>query len=390
MASISAFAVTWLSSRSIIASTSLDFFISEDLAGEEYAQSGNVGMLDLVHALKWVRENIAQFGGDPQNVTIFGESGGGRKTTTLLAMPEAKGLFHRAIIQSGPGIRLQARDKATEIAHALLVELGLSPSQISTLHEMPMERLIAAQSEVGRRLDSRSRQIGKFEQRGFVPTVGIRSLPDFAFDPVATSISADIPLLIGSNKHELAYFARLRDPEVHNRTLTEDQLRERVNVMVGDQADRVLQLYRTKYPDESPSVRWILMVSDRTYRFDSITLAQRKAALGKAPVYMYFFAWESPVDEGRMLAHHALEITFAFDNTTRAPAMSGGGQKAAALAAKMSEAWIAFARRGDPNASTLPSWPAYDAITRATMVLNNECDVVNDPDSDIRHLWATI
>ena len=132
------------------------------------------------------------------------------------------------------------------------------------------------------------------------------------------------------------------------------------------------------------------MVSDRTYRFDSITLAQRKAALGRAPVYMYFFAWESPVDDGKALAHHALEIGFAFDNTTKVPAMSGGGPKAAALADKMSDGWIAFARSGDPNTPKLPLWPVYDGKTRATMVFNNKCEVVNDPDSEIRRLWATI
>ena len=361
-----------------------------DLAGDAYASSGNVGMLDLVHALEWVRDNIARFGGDPGNVTIFGESGGGRKTTTLLAMPDAKGLFHRAIIQSGPGIRLQARDKATEMAAALLDELGLKPSQISRLHGLPIEKIISAHSAVEGRLDSRSRQIGKFEQRGFVPTVGVPALPAFAFDPVATEISADVPLMIGSNKHELAYFFRTRDREVYDRQLTKEQLRERVEVMVGNKADRVIDTYERAYPGQSPSVHWIRMVSDRTYRFDSITLAQRKAALGRAPVYMYFFAWESPVDDGKALAHHALEIGFAFDNTTKVPAMSGGGPKAATLADKMSDGWIAFARSGDPTTPKLPRWPVYDGKTRATMVFNNKCEVVNDPDREIRRLWATI
>ena len=368
----------------------LGFLHLGDIAGRKYEASGNVGMLDLVHALRWIRENIEQFGGDPNNVTIFGESGGGRKTTTLMAMPDAKGLFHRAIIESGPGIRLQARDKATEMAYALLDELGLSSKDVANLHRLPVEKILGAYATVEGRLDSRARQIGRFEQRGFVPTVGVPSLPEFAFDPVASEYSKDVPLLIGSNKHEMAYFARLRDQEVYNRKLTDDQLQLRVGTMVGAEADRVLATYRRLNPEADPSLLWMLMLTDRTYRTDSITLAQRKAAQGGAPCYMYHFEWESPVDDGRALAHHALEIAFAFDNTTKSPEMSGGGPAAAKLAEKVSAAWIAFARSGDPNTDRLPSWPAYSTQDRATMIFNDDCAVRNDPDSEIRRLWATI
>lgn len=360
-----------------------------DVAGEASAASGNAGMLDIVEALTWVRENIGQFGGDPNTVTIFGESGGGRKVSTLLAMPAAKGLFHRAIIQSGPGLHLQPRERSTELAVALLNELGLEPNQVSRLHELSADRLLAAYSAVEGRLDSASRQKGLYEQHGFVPTVGVRDLPEYAFDPGAPEVSADVPILIGTNKHELAYQSR-SDPKIYNRTLTEAELRQRVDVMVGNAADRVMDVYRRGYPDAHPGVRWILMVSDRTYRLDSITLAQRKAAMGRAPAYMYLFAWETPVQGGRLLSHHALEITFAFDNTSRAPAMSGGGPEAAALAAKMSEAWIAFGRTGNPNTPALPPWAAYTAASRPTMIFNNECKVETDPGAAERHLWATI
>jgi para-nitrobenzyl esterase len=162
-------------------------------------------MLDIVHARHWVRDNIERFGGGPENVTIFGESGGGRKVTTLLAMPAAKGLFHRAIIESGPGIKLQPRDRSTELALALLRELGLSQRQVSRLHELSMQELLAAYATVEGRLDDDARLKGVFEQHGFVPTVGVSSLPGYAFDPVATEVSADIAILIGSNQHELAY-----------------------------------------------------------------------------------------------------------------------------------------------------------------------------------------
>ena len=361
-----------------------------DVGGTKYADSGNVGMLDLVHALKWIRNHARAFGGDPENVTIFGESGGGRKTTTLLAMPDAKGLFHRAIIQSGPGIHLQPRDKATEVAKALLDELAIDQTNIDQIQHLPVEQITRAQLAVSSRLDSRSRQIGNPEQRGFVPTVGVRALPDYAFDPVATTVSADVPIMVGTNRHEMAYFARTRDPEVYQRTLSEEGLRGRVEVMVGDRADRVLATYARHYPDADPSVRWILMLSDRTYRYNSITLAQRKALQARGPVWMYFFTWETPVDEGRLMSHHALEITFAFDNTNRVPLMSGGGPRASALADKMSDAWIQFARSGDPNNPKLPDWPRYDVNRRATMVFDDQCKVVDDPDGEIRHLWSTI
>ncbi len=160
--------------------------------------------------------------------------------------------------------------------------------------------------------------------------------------------------------------------------------------MVGAEADRVLATYRRLNPEADPSLLWMLMLTDRTYRTDSITLAQRKAAQGGAPCYMYHFEWESPVDDGKALAHHALEIAFAFDNTNKAPEMSGGGPAAANLAEKISEAWIAFARNGDPNIDRLPSWPAYTTQDRSTMIFNDECVVLNDPDSEIRRLWATI
>ena len=360
-----------------------------DLVGGAFADAGNAGMLDIIQALAWVRDNIARFGGDPATVTIFGESGGGRKVSTLLAMPDARGLFHRAIIQSGPGLHLQPRDKSTELAVALFRELGLAPTRIAALQELPMERVLAAYATVEGRLDGLARQKGVFEQHGFVPTVGVPALPGYAFDPVATEVSADVPILIGSNRHEMALFSR-NDPAIHERTLTEAQLRERVEVMVGGGADRVLDVYARAWPDAPPAVRWMLIASDRTYRFDSITLAQRKAAAGRAPVHMYLFAWETPVEGGRLLSHHALEISFVFDNTSRAPGMSGGGPAAAALAAKMSEAWIAFSRTGDPNTPNLPAWPAYEAATRATMVFDDEPALVNDPGGEQRHLWATV
>jgi para-nitrobenzyl esterase len=367
-----------------------------DLLGERYASSGNGGMLDLVQSLEWVRDHIGSLGGDPGNVTIFGESGGGRKVSTLLGMPKAKGLFHRAIIQSGPGLHMEVRDKAHEMALALCAELGIAAGDAAKLAEVPIDRLIAAQVAVERGQDSQSRDKGVYSQRGFGPTVGADGLPDFSFDPVATEVSAGVPILIGTNTHELSLFL-YGDPRIGKGTLTDDELRQRIATMTGDAAEHVLDVYGTEYPNASPAERLILAITDRTYRFDSITLAQRKAAQGKGAVYMYLFAWRTPALDGRLFAPHAIEIPFVFDNVARFPNVAPGRPEATELAAAVSDAWIAFARAGNPAHRGLPAWPAYDGRRRSTMVLDRpgaggggECRVVDDPNAAVRRLWATV
>ncbi|MCB1685436.1 MAG: carboxylesterase/lipase family protein [Pseudomonadales bacterium] len=362
------------------------FLHLEDIAGGQFAGAGNQGMLDIVHALRWVRRNIRRFGGNPDNVTIFGESGGGRKVSTLMGMPAAKGLFHRAIIQSGPGLHLQPRDKASEVARSFLDELKIAPGAAASLKEVPVEQMLVAHDRVEAGFDPQARARGRFEQRGFVPTVGVPALPAYAFDPVASELSARVPLLIGSNRHELALFTR-GDAAIYEDKLTEAELADRVAGMAGGAAARVLQTYASAYPGTTPAERWLLMLSDRTYRFDSITLAQRKAALGPA-TWMYYFTWESETDP-KLRSHHALEIPFAFDNVDQSP-WAGTSAKARALALKMSSAWIAFARDGDPNTPVLPEWPEYDSTQRATMVLDETCTVLKDPDAAVRLLWATV
>lgn len=357
-----------------------------DVAGKAFATSGNEGMLDIVHALRWVRQNIRRFGGDPGNVTVFGESGGGRKTSTLMGMPAARGLFHRAIIESGPGLHLQPRDKSTEVAVALLDRLGIDPADVARLQALPAEAVLAAHDVIASGFDTDARLKGLFEQRGFVPTVGVPDLPAYAFDPVASPLSAEVPLLIGTNRHELALFTR-GEAKIYEQTLSAAELAERVRMMVSDAAERVLDTYAQLYPHASPAERWVLIMTDRTYRFDSITLASRKAERGPA-TYMYYFTWQSRTDP-KMLSHHALEIAFAFDNVDKSP-WAGTSPEARALAARMSSAWIAFARSGDPATPALPEWPTYDSARRATMVFDDACRIENDPDAPVRRLWATV
>ena len=359
-----------------------------DVAGKEYAASGNVGQLDIIAALAWVKGNIGRFGGDPNNVTIFGQSGGGRKISNLLAMPVARGLFHKAVIQSGSQLRAMPRDLASEYAAELLRELGLKPSQLGELQAVPTERLIAAYNAIEQRQDLMPRRRGTYYQQGFGPVIDGSILPGHPFDPFASPVHADVPLMVGSNKQESA--AQLRpDQAISSRALTEEDLMQRAQNLAGSAAGRVVKAYGEIYPGTSPTERYVLMATHRAYGFDVTTLADRRHALGRAPVYAYQFAWQPPAHAPGMMAHHSLELTFVFDNTSKVPEPTGGAPEAAALAEKMSAAWMAFARTGNPGNAKTGAWPAYTG-TRAVMVFDNQSTVVNDPVGAERRLWATV
>jgi para-nitrobenzyl esterase len=358
------------------------------LGGEEYAASGAAGMLDQVQALTWVRDNIARFGGDPGNVTIWGIAGGARKTSTLLAMPAAKGLFHRAIIESGAQLRIHPPDLATEMALALTAELGLKPNQVAELRSIPFQKLNQARAAVESRQDTSYRQKGVYVQQGFVPTVDGRFIPTHNCDPFYPAVSADVPLLIGANKHESGNFLKA-DPKIDSESLTSEELLARAQGLAGTGAARLIEFYRGLYPQASPAETYVLMASHRAFGFDVLTMAERKLALNRAAVYKYQFAWEAPPSAPGWRAYHELEGSFVFDNTTKVPRQSGGGPAAAALAAKVADAWIAFARNGNPSTPSL-RWPAYTRDGRQIMVLNNECAVANDPSVAERHAWATL
>jgi para-nitrobenzyl esterase len=359
------------------------------LAGDRYAASGAAGMLDQVAALTWVRDNIARFGGDPGNVTIWGIAGGARKTSTLLAMPSAKGLFHRAIIESGAQLRIHPPDLATEMAVAFLRELGLKPGQVAELHTLPMQRLNQARAAVEARQNQMHRQqFGIYVQLGFVPTVDGTYIPTHNCDPFSPAVSADVPILIGTNKHESGNML-INDPKIVAESLTEDELKARIQPLVGTAAGLLSDFYKEIYPRASVAERYVLMASHRAFGFDVLGMAERKLALKKGPVYKYQFAWEAPAGSPGWRAYHELEGSFVFDNTTKVPRQSGGGPRAAAMAAKVADAWIAFARTGNPSTSSLP-WPAYTRERREIMVLNDECAVIPDPSVAERNMWATI
>jgi para-nitrobenzyl esterase len=335
-----------------------------------HASSGEAGMLDIVQVLQWVRDNIAAFGGDPGNVTIFGESGGGMKVSLLLAMPGAQGLFHRAIIQSGPWLKAVPKETASKYAKAVLDNLGVAPGDLGRLADFTAAEIQAAADKV--RLDS--------PIAGFSPSLDGLALPRDPFHPDAPAISADVPVMIGTNKDEATLFM-FADPRFGD--YTEEDLAKRAKQAAGDKADAVVAAVREAFPHYSPSHLASAVQSATMFWGDSIKLAERKAAQGAAPAYMYLLEWETTAARGKLRAPHAVEIPLVFDNVDKALSFMGRDNPQS-LAEQMSEAWLAFARTGNPSTAALPDWPTYDTDRRATMVFNHESRVVEDPYAAVR------
>ena len=346
----------------------LGFTSLAEHGGDDFAASGDVGMLDIVHALRWVRDNIAQFGGDPNTVMVFGQSGGGRKVSTLLAMPSAKGLLHRAIIESGATIRLVEPPQATRVAAELLAKLGLNRTQARELQKLPVERIMSAYFAV-----MRSMNVDQMTQ-GFSPTVDGSVLPQHPYHPTASPVMADIPVMLGSTRTELTQSA---DEAAFS--LDDAGMQRRIRTLLGEHADPALAVYRKANPGATPSDLYFLIASDYRYTGPAMKIAERRAALRGGPVYLYYFRWETPVQGGRLRSPHTIEIPFAFDNVKAATRLTGGGAEAMALADRVSDAWIAFARTGNPNTPKLPRWPVFNATERPTMVIDTASRVENDP-----------
>ena len=338
---------------------------------KDFAASGDAGMMDIVQALQWVRANIGEFGGDPNTVMIFGQSGGGRKVETLLAMPSAKGLFHRAIIESGAAITVVDRDLAIRNSERLLAKLGIEKTNVHELQKLPVGQIMSAYFAVMKDSAGVDQSLA-----GFSPTVDGHILPQHPFHPKASPVSADVPVMIGCTRTEMTLFS-LNDPSAFSQN--EEQMRGRVKDLLGTQAPGIIDLYQKLNPGASPSDVYFLIASDYRYGAPTMKIAERRAALGKAPVYLYYFTWESPVQGGRLKSPHTMEIPFAFDNVKISARLTGGGPESMALADKVSSAWIAFAHTGDPNTPKLPHWPAFNAKDRATLVIDNVSKVVNDP-----------
>jgi para-nitrobenzyl esterase len=355
------------------------FMYLAELGGEKYAEASNQGLRDIILSLEWIRDNAAAFGGDPSNVTIFGQSGGAGKVSTLLGMPAAHGLFHRAIVQSGSSITSQPRAAATKAAEAFMLRVGLTPNQVDEMAQLPMEQLVAA---LQARTGGRGPGGGGF-QAG--PVVDGKSLPANCFDPAATPISANVPMMIGSTETEVTW-----NVNTSYDAPDEAGLRARVAKTLGideSAADHVITVYRKGRPKASNlDLALIIETDSSNFRTGTDLQAERKAALGKAPVYMYRFQWYTPVTDGRLRAMHCLDIPFVFDNVEACKTITGTGPDRQALADKMSAAWVAFARTGNPNHKGIPKWEPFTAGARNTTIFNTECRAVVDPYRDERLL----
>ena len=340
------------------------FLYLAQLGGEKWADTGNVGMLDVVAALEWVRDNAVQFGGDPSRVTVFGQSGGGSKTSTLYGMPAARGLFHRGIVMSGNQVRSNTPDQATRNAEAFLKRLDLSRANLDEIQRIPMRRIREALNGGG---------------GGWGPVMGTPSLPEHIFDPRASALAAGVPMMIGSTETETTWNENFIYDPLTDEELREDVMRNLRTDAAG--ADQVIALYRQKRPRATNLDLYLLIESDNSgFRTGTDTQADRKASTpGQAPVYKYYFQWYSPVRGGQLRSMHTMDVPFAFQNHKIAHTELGTGPELQPFADRMSGAWAAFAATGSPNHRGIPNWPVYETTTRATMVMNNEWKVVNNP-----------
>jgi para-nitrobenzyl esterase len=334
-----------------------------ELAGPDFALSGVAGMMDCVQSLQWVRDNIANFGGDPGNVFIFGQSGGGSKTSTLLSMPSAKGLFHRAAVMSGSALRLTHQDAATQAAATLLSKVGVDKSRIADLQNVPFEKLITAAGIAG-------------------PSVDGKIIPRDPFDPSAPEVSADIPMIIGTELDDAGL--RMTDWDLDEAGLKK-WTAEQPGIGSGH-VDHVLDVYHRAFPNVTrPYLIKTKIATDRGTRRNATTQAERKAAQGKAPAYLYRWDWPSPAYGGKLGAVHGTDVSLCFHNT--APPILTDNAESHIMADKLASVWVNFARTGNPNNKQIPHWPAYNAEHRPTMLFSLKAHVEDDPSKEVRLLW---
>jgi para-nitrobenzyl esterase len=341
----------------------------------DFADSGNSGQLDIVLALQWVRDNITAFGGDPANVTIFGQSGGGMKVSALLGTLPAKGLFHKAIAQSGPAPRLVERADATAVAEQTLAKLGVAKADVHKLQTLDVHQVIAAASAV------HLPQVSPLWT--LAPVVDGRSVPAHPFDPVATDISRDVPLMIGSTKDETTMFLSM---SADFGKITADEARQRFDAMLGPRGEAAFAFYRGLAPNDPPTYWVTSLMTDLMFGTNSLIQADRKAAQNAAPVFMYRVDFEPRVMNRILRSPHGAEMPLVFGNFTP-PEFIGTGPEVAALSAQVMQAWINFARSGDPSQKGL-SWPRYDTNQRETLIIDAPIGVASDPSKATREFWG--
>ena len=346
--------------------------------GEKFAASGNVGMLDIVAALEWIRDNISNFGGDPGNVTIMGQSGGGAKVCILAAMPSANGLFHKAVALSGNILSGGQKDYSEKLGSYILKEAGLPASQIDKLQDMPWKDYYAIANKASTNLRTETGATGMMG--GFGPVADGIYIPQQPF--YSGKLSSEIPMIICSTFNE-------RSPSSFDSSLeniTFDKAKELAKTIRGfgvslaENASNIIDAYARNFPDKKPIEILSMALSNR---LQTIATANAKAQQ-QAPVYLAWFGWDTPLFDGRLRAFHTMDIGFWFYNTDVQISHTGGGARPRSLSAKMSDALVQFMKTGSPKGAGLPDWPRYTIANGETMILDDKCEVKNDPDREAR------
>jgi para-nitrobenzyl esterase len=348
--------------------------------GADYAESGNLGILDLVAALRWIHTNIAEFGGDPANVTIFGQSGGGAKVSMLMAMPPTRGLFHRAIVQSGSQLDGLTMDEANATAMAFLKAVDVPITDLPRLRKLPYDQLLAGMRKVMQTPGA---------QAHFSPVVDGKFLPRAPWTPDGPASSATIPMMIGTTKTETTALIGASDSSAFS--LDDAGMRKKLAGWIpANDIDRVVAGYRKWQPEATPSDLFFAITTARRVRQQAWIQAERKAAQNAASVWLYELDWETPVDGGKWKSPHSLDLAFMFDNVAKSESMVGRGSDPRSLADQMSAAWLAFARTGNPNNRAVPQWAPFRVPERTTMVFDVKSRTVNDFRGDERQLLASL
>jgi para-nitrobenzyl esterase len=330
-----------------------------------WADAGAAGMLDLVAALEWVRDNIENFGGDPGCVTILGQSGGGWKVSTLLAMPAAQGLFHRAAIQSGSLVSHMPREAAAQVAHAFVAQLGLTPATLDRMRDLPWTQILAAQTAVG--------------AHAFAPTVDGIHLPAHPLEAQVASLSDDVPLIVSTTLDDAGlFFDRF--------AMSEQELTDTLSASYGVRATVLEKSYRARFPTKSPYLVYSQIITDAGFRRFAHAQAEAKASRQRAPVYTYLWEWTCPAFDGKFGAVHAMDVAASMHNE-RDAILGSGSADARGMCKELASALVAFAKTGDPNNSRIPEWPRFDTAQRSTLVFDRSTRVERDPHGALRKLW---